>query len=155
MTKRGAAREWVENVALKYDGDECLPWPFQRNNMGYGLVCVDGAKRSAARYVCSRAHGAPPTPAHETAHSCGNGNKACCTKRHLSWKTPKANAADKKIHGTDNDGPRNGNVRLTPDEVRAIKRSTARGVDLAEQFGISKSRISEIRNGKAWKYLED
>ncbi|WP_292637037.1 hypothetical protein [Mesorhizobium sp.] len=55
----------------------------------------DGKCRRVSRLVCEEVHGPPPSPDHEAAHSCDNGDLGCATKRHLSWKTPKENTADK------------------------------------------------------------
>lgn len=39
--------------------------------------------------------------------------------------------------------------KLSDDDVRAIRASNERGVDLAVRYGVSKSRISTVRNGKS------
>lgn len=91
---------WLER-SLTEVLDECIEWPF-RCSGGYGHVSrrVPGAP-SASRVVCYMVYGAPPTRKHQAAHSCGKGHKGCVNWRHLSWKTPRENEADKLLHGTD------------------------------------------------------
>jgi hypothetical protein len=98
-TSRGEPLRFIQEVALQHTSDECLTWPYGKARDGYGMVWIDGRKVIASRYVCKRAHGAPPTPKHEAAHSCGKGHEACIAQGHLSWKTPAENAADKLVHG--------------------------------------------------------
>lgn len=47
--------------------------------------------------------------------------------------------------------------KLTPDKVRTIRAELAtgaRGIDLAAQFGVARSTISNIRSGKIWGWLK-
>jgi hypothetical protein len=91
----GEPRQYLHDKVFSYDGDDCLVWPFARNAKGYGII--HGG--IVSRLVCEHVNGPPPTPEHQAAHSCGNGHEACCTKRHLSWKTAKENSDDRPIHG--------------------------------------------------------
>lgn len=50
--------------------------------------------------MCQKAHGDPPSPKHDAAHSCGRGHEGCVNPNHLSWKTKKQNQADRITHGT-------------------------------------------------------
>lgn len=50
------------------------------------------------------------------------------------------------------------NSRLTPDDVRAIRkcfRINMSSADIAEDFGVSKSAIEKIRYGLAWTHVTD
>src|SRR5437879_1542174 len=96
----GAAMAWIV-AHVNYQGDDCLPWPFSRLN-GYGRGGHNGTPFYANRMMCEKAHGPPPTPEHEAAHSCGNGPQGCTNPRHLSWKTPSANQLDRAEHGNPN-----------------------------------------------------
>lgn len=46
-------------------------------------------------------------------------------------------------------GEKSGNCKLTTIQVEDIRRSTGRGVDLAKEYGVTKSTISVIRNRKS------
>src|SRR5690606_10732407 len=112
-------------------------------NSGYGQVFFDGKMHIASRYVCAQVHGEPPTPKHEAAHSCGNGSLGCITPSHLSWKTSAENTADQVLHGTLPRGERNGQSKLTDDDVRQILALKGRKShrDIADSFGISTSNV--------------
>jgi hypothetical protein len=156
---RGEAQRYFREVVLTYGGDECLRWPYVTNDKGYGRVWQDGRMYAVNRLVCSAEHGPPPTPEHEAAHSCGKGHEGCCAKRHLSWKTPKENAADKVAHGTSQS--RGGvNIKaiakLSESDVRQIRTliGTAPNTEIAKLFGVTRTNISCIAHGKSWAWLE-
>lgn len=147
-------QEYYLSVVLEYEGDDCLIWPFARVN-GYGHMKRNGKGGNVSRYLCLDVNGAPPTPKHQAAHSCGNGHLGCVTKRHLSWKTPKDNTADKLIHGTHNRGERQGASKITEGQAREIL--ALKGVEpqtaLAARYGISRSAVADIHVGKNWSWL--
>lgn len=105
--KAGEPQEYLRDVVLPYNGEDCLTWPFGRSS-GYGKIHLTGGQYLVSRVVCETVNGPPPTARHEAAHSCGKGHEGCVNPRHLSWKTPAENWADKYAHGTDNRGERNG-----------------------------------------------
>jgi hypothetical protein len=151
-TAPGAAQKFFREVVLTYDGDECLIWPFASTSAGYAQVTHNGKLKIASRAVCEEVYGPAPSPTHQAAHSCGKGDCGCVTKRHLSWKTPEANCADKVEHGTILRGETHPNARLTRLDIATIRsqRGKVRQADIAERFGISRSYVSEIQSGHAW-----
>lgn len=152
----GVIQGWIEEVALNFEGDDCLRWPFKTAVKGYGKFHLDGREVLASRYICERVNGPPPTLTHEAAHSCGKGHEGCVNKRHLSWKTPVENAADKVAHGTTGRGEQCPVSKLTEANVLEIRRLTASGITqrtIAAQFGIDQSTVSDIKRGKSWWWL--
>lgn len=151
MTAYGEAKRFLHDVALAHTGADCLVWPYARNNKGYAIYRA----RSAARFVCEAKTGPAPTRKHHAAHSCGNGNGACVSGGHLSWKSPKANEADKRLHGTVMRGAIHPRAHLSEDDVRAIIRigRTARRRVVAAKYGVTPSLISMIINRKIWTHL--
>ena len=131
-----------------YTGDDCLIWPNRRNNFGYGEAYVDGKMRRAHRVMCHLVHGAPPTPGHYAAHSCGNGHLACVNPNHLSWKTPSENQQDMVRHGR---AKKSGRRQTIPDDVvrqiRVLRPTTTLAV-LSERFGIKTETIRKIAKGE-------
>lgn len=146
------ARDYYEREVLTYDGDECLTWPFSKTAAGY----ADINGQYVHRMLCEEANGPPPTPRHHAAHSCGHGHLACVTKRHLDWKTPKQNNADKLRHGTEQRGERHGQAKLTEPEVRAIRalKGTMLQKEIAGQFGIDPAYVGQIQRRECWGWLE-
>lgn len=137
--------------ALEQDTETCLLWPFGTKGK-YGGFSLSGQSTYTHRYVCEARHGAPPTPKHEVAHRCGK--RKCCNWRHLRWATRKENHADKKLHGTENQGTRNGNHKLTSEDVRAIRGSAGSSWDEAAKYGLNHRTVRYIREGKRWGWLE-
>jgi len=139
-------------AAFAHNADECLLWPFG-NKRGYGQILYEGKKKFVHRLVCEQAHGKPPTPQHEAAHSCGNGDKGCVAKAHLSWKTRRENEADKLIHGTHQFGENNPMAKLTEVDVRSIRLDPRRHAEIARQFGITYSNVSAIKRRASWGHI--
>lgn len=134
-----------------FAGNECLAWPYKCVPSGYGLAVVGGVQKRASRWMCILAHGEPPFPKAEAAHSCGNAS--CVNPTHLRWATPKQNAADKNIHGTVVRGERNGKTRLSKDDIIEIRNAAPDLNLLMNKFGVSKGCISKIRSGARWSHI--
>lgn len=149
---RGAPEAFIR-ANSNYSGEDCLLWPYCRTHGGYGLVVFNGRQSIASRIMCTLAHGEAPSKEHHAAHSCGAGHLGCVNPRHLSWKSPSENCADKKIHGTENVGVRNGKTKLRDEDIVAI-RSAPRGMRvLMERYGVSQGCISKIRAGTRWGHV--
>jgi hypothetical protein len=156
-TSPGEPLRFIQEVALQHTGEECLTWPFGKSIWGYGTLWVNGNQRIASRYICELVHGAPPTPEHDAAHSCGKGSEACISPIHLSWKTKAENSADRLIHGTHNRGERHNIAKLTEAEVRAIidLKGILSQYQIAKKFGVTQSNVSCIHSGRSWSWLSE
>ena len=131
--------------ALKYDGDDCVIYPFVPCQNGYGSIIVEGRTEYTHRFVCLRFKGQPPTRKHHAAHECGN--KLCVNPRHISWKTNSENQLDRPGQGT----ARVRRYILTPEQVAKIRASEEKTAILAKQYGVNEVSIRQIRAGKTWK----
>lgn len=158
-TSPGELLNFIHEVALHHIASDCLTWPFGKSGAGYGQLKVGGKYFVASRYVCELVHGAPPTPDHEAAHSCGKGHEGCIAPGHLSWKTLIENKDDELLHGTRPRGECHGRAKLTEAAVREIislhsKETNSNLAELAERFSVSRSTISRIHTGRNWAWLE-
>lgn len=151
----GEPAKFLQEVVLKFRGNDCLQWPYGRDRKGYGLIYIDGHHCIASRIVCEAVEGPPPTDRHQAAHSCGNGHLGCVNPNHLSWKTPADNQADRLAHDTHNRGERHGISKLTEADVRTIRRlkGSIPQRKIASIFGVCQMQISNIHSGKAWGWL--
>lgn len=138
----GEYRRWIEDH-VRFDGSECLIWPYWRDKQGYGPI----------REMCSLAHGEPPTKEHQAAHSCGKGHEGCMHPGHLRWATRHENQQDMVKHGNSLRGQRNWNVKLTERDVAEIRSSGAEQKDLALRYGVTQQTISDIQRRRSWAWL--
>lgn len=153
---RGHVQEYYKHVVLNYDGDDCLIWPFYRNEKGYAKWTRSPSQtRLVSRMVCEDVYGPAPTERHQAAHSCGKGHEGCVTKKHLRWALPTENEADKLLHGTDNRGERSGHSVLAQEQVAEILalQGVVSIVEIAEKYGVSVGTIWDIFAGHSWAWL--
>lgn len=150
----GSRLQWLLNHAA-YEGDDCLRWPFPYDPNGYGSVTRGGKTFSASRIICEEAHGAPPSPDHEAAHSCGRGNAGCLNRNHIRWLLPVDNQAERLAHGTDVRGEKNVHHKLTEQDVLAIR--CLEGVEgpsaVGKAYGVSKTAVMKIWRRENWGWL--
>lgn len=141
-------------MALKYEGDDCLLWPYKITRQGYATIYYEGQRDGAHRIVCRKIHGEPSTPELEVRHLCGV--RACLAPKHLAWGTRKENMEDKVAHGTAPRGKLNGHSKLTEADVRWIREFGAHlpRKAVAEMFGVSPSAIGRAVLRRDWKWLE-
>lgn len=148
---KGKGIAWLR-AHVGYEGEGCLIWPFNPGPYGYGMFGFNGEVLYAHRWMCEAVRGPAPTPEHQAAHSCGNGENGCVHPQHLDWKTPLENAQDKIAHGTCYAGKGRKRQKLTQEQVAEIRqcKSVAEQNAIAERFGVSASNVRKIIYGKAW-----
>lgn len=95
--------------------------------------------------------GPRPSQQHESAH--WDGDRKNNVPSNLRWATSKENKSDQLRHGTRQNGQRNGNAKLTDDQVRAIKADTRPLKVVAAEYGVSFGLIGHIRQGRAWRHV--
>ena len=85
-----------------------------------------------------------------------DGNKANNHLDNLKWGTPRQNYNDMVLHGTNAQGERHGNAKMTEDTVLAIRERRSNGFilrDIASEFNVSISTISRISRQDSWKHI--
>lgn len=154
----GVAQKYFDETVMSHTGDDCLLWPFN-SHKGRAFLWLVGKKTSTpvTRLICERLYGLAPSAEHHAAHSCGNGHLGCVSPKHLSWKSPVENAADKKVHGTQNRGSNHGRAKLTEAIVRRVRAmpSDKAARNLAAELGVSGTALSLIWRRKNWAWLPD
>lgn len=149
-TPPGSTATFIDNVALTFEGDECLVWPFARDHEGYGKAFYGGKRRKASRIVCELANGAAPKDL-EAAHTCGY--SSCVNPRHLRWATPQENTDDKRRHGTIPRGEGHPNSKLTNEQAKQIFSlyGSRPSSEIAAQFGVSLGTVYVIGERIYWR----
>ena len=129
----------------------CLEWTAAKKD-GYGVFNYDGRHTMLAhRWAYILANGGKLTAKDVIMHRCDN--PSCVNHEHLQKGTHADNHDDKKRKGRSNTGMRHGHSKLTDAQVLEIRSSTLRQRDLAAQYGVTQSVISEVRSGKAWRHI--
>ncbi len=146
--------KFVSEVALPYEGEDCLIWPYGLASTGYGMMERNGQRQTAHRVVCAMAHGEPPSERLDARHKCGI--RSCVNPRHLEWGTRQQNMQDKLRHGTAPRGENNGHAKLTEANVRWIRDFGTRmpRKELVEMFGASRQAICHVLMRRTWNWLK-
>jgi hypothetical protein len=116
--------------------DECWLWMHSCTHDGYGQFKLDNRMMRAHRVAYLFSIGAIPDDL-QIDHLCRN--RRCCNPMHMELVTTRENTR------------RGSKVKLTLEQARAIKRSTGPGLDVAAEFGVTRSTVYTIRNGQSWK----
>lgn len=154
---------------------ECWPWTAGRNSLGYGVAYIGaphlkGRKTMpvlATRLSWVLANRKDIPEGLMVCHHCDN--PQCINPHHLYAGTAKDNVRDaisrgrmpqraKFIYGPKAKGEASGKSKLTEAQVLDIKtRYAAGGVlmkDLAAEFGVNKSTVTGVLNGRVWKHVQ-
>lgn len=150
------------------DETGCWEWTGALTH-GYGVINSGGAGKAIRAHRVAYELFVGPIPNgdgyHGTCvlHRCDN--PRCVNPEHLFLGTNADNVADMDAKGRrvsvprtgpllDKSGMRRGErhpmAKLTTEQVSAIRTSSMAGTELAAQYGISKSTVSQIRLGKKW-----
>jgi hypothetical protein len=122
---------------------------------GYLVVgyTVNGRQKQRVvnRLVAFSFHGDPPAPNMEAAH--GDGDRSNNTRENVRWATKLENAADKKLHSTDNRGSTNPRATMRESQVDAILDLAAVGepqTEIASSLGVHKCAVNHVLTGRTW-----
>lgn len=129
--------------------NECWLWLGNTTGTGYGQLSIDGYPKLAHR-LSWEMHNGPIPDGLWVLHKCDN--HGCVNPNHLFLGTPQDNTQDMIKKGRR----ARINVKLTEDKVVAIRQRVERGerrCDLAQEFGVSRSTVSDITKRKIWKHI--
>jgi hypothetical protein len=148
----------VWRFVQKGASDECWPWLAARGRRGYGSFTLGKKRRVATRVIYALVYGVEPGGL-LVCHHCDN--PPCCNPAHLFLGDAQANSLDmhRKNRGRSPRGRVHHASKLVESEVVEIRARRARGeklTDLAAEFGVSKSRLSEITRHPeaAWSHVK-
>ncbi len=136
--------------------DTCWIWKSSLNKDGYGNLGIGNNNFRSHRIAWELTNG-PIPPKMNVLHHCDV--RACCNPSHLYLGTQKENRRDADLRGKTNlpKGSAHPNAKLTEAQVIEIRSTwkpwvyTARM--LSAKYGVKKSVIVDILNGKTWKHI--
>jgi hypothetical protein len=120
----------------------CIEWPKSRYRNGYGQLMVNYRKWQAHRWVWTQEHG-PIPEGMCVLHRCDN--PPCVNIDHLFLGTHQDNVDDMIAKGRHG-GP----VKLTKDQVAAIRSDQRLQRIIAAEYGVTQGHVSEIKRGLVW-----
>lgn len=151
----GDAQRFIDEV-LKSETDECIKYPFYRNQSGYGWMRYNGKNLGSHVVVAMRHIGPKPSKLHEVCHTCGNGHNGCVNPRHLYWGTRRDNMKDALLHKTaaclrkKPTGENAYRAKYSDDQLLSARRRIENGEPIAKvskDTGISNSTLYRLRSG--------
>ncbi len=147
---------WMEAKSIPEPNSGCRLWEGEiRGRMGYGFVRYDGRPQRAHRVAYQLACGPIPDGMF-VCHKCDV--PSCVNPDHLFLGTPADNMRDMAAKGRNvtMDGATNGLARLTRESARAIFVDRRLRREIAREYGITKTSVTEIRRGQRYqKETED
>ena len=153
-TALGAPMAFLE-AALNADTQECILWPFAVDTRGYGAVKWKGRQRQAHRVSLILATGEDRPAEFDARHApLACHNRLCINPAHLMWGSRQDNMEDRDVDGSTARGERNGQSKLTEEQVRAIRSDDRAARLVAADFGIHKQTVIGIRARKRWAHVE-
>lgn len=133
----------IERFMKKILKDEsCWLWQGAMRKDGYGAVRIDSKLYCSHRASYLLFNG-PLSSGQVVRHTCDN--KRCVNPAHLISGTQADNMKDRMERGKAGYGEMNSMVKLTDEQIAAIKKDTRRHVEIAPEYGVSASHIGRIR----------
>ena len=137
--------------------DDCWEWLAGKTSAGYGEITrgrVCEGTIYAHRYSWELRYGSIPGGLH-VCHHCDN--PGCVNPAHLFLGTDADNMKDCVEKGRSNRGQRNGQAKLTNDQVLSIRKEYAKGYiaqeKLARKYNVKRQAISKIVRREAWTHI--
>lgn len=130
----------------------CLLWTGSTDSGGYGICRV--TKKSIPMRMHRVAWEIKNGPAPKNlifCHTCDN--PPCVNPDHLFLGTNKTNAQDRDSKGRQAKGIFHGMAKLSEEEAIRILLDTRSHTDIADDFGVSRIAVGDIKRGKRWKHL--
>lgn len=137
------------------DEASCWPWDGPLNDGGYGRFILPAGEHRAHRVAFALGRRTPLPSVVMVCHRCDN--PACCNPAHLFIGLAEDNNADARVKGRHvaPSALRNGNAKLSDDQVREVLVSRETGAAVARRLGVSPALVSMIRSGRRREMVGD
>lgn len=150
-------KNFWKKVQIIDDEKSCWEWTGAKTKDGYGKIGIarDGVTRNlrAHRVSFEYINGSIP-PENCICHHCDN--PSCVRPDHLFLGTVWDNNHDKEKKNRDSRGERNGQAKLTEEDVRIIREMYHKGhtqENIAEIFNVGQTCISKVVRKTRWIHV--
>jgi hypothetical protein len=151
-----APMQRVINQSIPEPNSGCWLW-LGTTNGRYPQLKIKRKNIYAHRIACESVYG--DIGDLQALHKCDN--PLCVNPDHLYPGTQLQNVKDCIDRGRfKSPGPINPekgsdryNAKLTEADALYIRNSSEKGIDLVKKFGVSKTTVSKLRNGKIWSHI--
>ena len=150
-TSHGEPLKFLKDAVKNASPDVCIIWPYALGKRGYGMLRKDG-KLMLAHRLALIMHSGTDYPHLDATHGPCH-NPSCANPLHLSWATKRENAADRHRDGTAQIGERHALAKLTEREALKILRDQRLHREIAADYGVHQTQISNIKAGRRWAHL--
>lgn len=133
--------------------DKCWLWTGTVTKRGYGSVWWKGKNYYVHRRAYEEKFGKIPKGLY-VCHHCDV--KLCINPDHLFLGTAQQNSTDMVQKNRQANGIKNGNRKLTENEVHEIRKNRQNGIDidkLAEIYKVNRSTIRRIVVREIWRHI--
>jgi hypothetical protein len=127
---------------------DCWLWKGASHSSGYGSFRFRGSQATAHRVAFQLENPAVEIGGMDICHRCDN--RLCVRPDHLFVGTRQENVDDMMKKGRGPVGHKNGQAKLTPAQVAAIRLDQRIHRLIAGQYGVDQAVISRIKNGRAY-----
>lgn len=130
--------------------EKCWLWTASCNSAGYGRFWFQGIRPAAHRISWFLVYGRIPN-GKLLRHKCDV--KLCVNPNHLETGTDRDNYLDRERTGNMGLGEQAWSAKLTEKQVLQLRKMAGTNLAISENFKISKSQVSRIKNRKQWKHI--
>lgn len=133
----------------------CWIWKWHKTNWWYWVIIINNKWIRTSRLSWELHNNKKIPELMQVCHKCDT--PACCNPEHLFIWTAKDNAQDKvkkwRAYSWNHKWEKCWTSKLTESQVLAIRNDTRSNREIAKEYNIDYSSVSDIKRRKTWKHI--